>query len=748
MVRKNDALEYHRAGRPGKLEVVPTKPLVTQRDLSLAYSPGVAEPCLEIARDPELAWEYTARGNLVAVVTNGTAVLGLGNIGPLAGKPVMEGKACLFKKFADIDVYDLEITARDSAAFIDTVASLEPTFGGINLEDLKAPECFEIEAGLRARMGIPVFHDDQHGTAIISGAALMNGAELAGKKLGALKIVVSGAGASAIACAEFYVSLGVPVENITLVDSLGVIYAGREQGMNPYKARFARKDDGARTRADAVRGADVFLGLSKAGLCTPEMVRDMAPRPLIFALANPDPEISYPDAKGARPDAIVATGRSDYPNQVNNVLGFPFVFRGALDVRAREINEQMKIAAARALAALAHEPVPDSVAEAYGVRAFRFGPEYIIPKPFDTRVLWWCAPAVAGAAIESGAARLRLDLDEYREQLRRRIGGVEQTLMRRIVHRAKSAPRRVVFPEGDNIKVLRACQIVLDEGIARPILLGHERKIRQRATELDLDLEGVEIIHPPDAPQIQAYGRELFDLRCRKGVTALSAARLITRRIYFGMMMVRHGDAAGLVAGLTAPYPDTIRPALQVLGIRREVRRATGMYMMLLKNDVKFFADATVNIDPDAETLADIAIQVADAVRAFEITPRIAMISFSNFGSAPHPESQRVAAAVEIVRRLRPDLEIDGEVQADIAVDAEKLHELFPFTRLTEAANVLVFPSLAAGNAAYKVLAALGGATAIGPILLGVQKPVAVLPRDANVDTIVNMTAYTVARSG
>jgi malate dehydrogenase (oxaloacetate-decarboxylating)(NADP+) len=748
MIRKNDALEYHRVGRPGKLEVVPTKPLVTQRDLSLAYSPGVAEPCLEIAREPELAWDYTARGNLVAVVTNGTAILGLGNIGPLAGKPVMEGKACLFKKFADIDVYDLEITARDSATFIETVAALEPTFGGINLEDLKAPECFEIEAGLRARMGIPVFHDDQHGTAIISGAALMNGAELAGKRLGDLKIVVSGAGASAIACADFYVSLGVPVENVTLVDSLGVIYAGREQGMNPYKARFARKDDGARTRADAAHGADVFLGLSKAGLCTPDMLRTMARRPLVFALANPDPEISYPDAKEARPDAIVATGRSDFPNQVNNVLGFPFVFRGALDVRAREINQEMKIAAARALAALAHEPVPDSVAEAYGVRAFRFGPEYIIPKPFDTRVLWWCAPAVAEAAMASGVARLHVDLDEYREQLRRRIGGVEQTLMRRIVHRAKSAPRPIVFPDGDNIKVLRACQIVLDEGIARPILLGSERKIRQRAAELDLDLDGAEIVHPPDAPQIAAYGRELFDLRCRKGVTALSAARLVTRRIYFGMMMVRHGDASGLVAGLTAPYPDTIRPALQVLGTKPEVRRATGMYMMLLKNDVKFFADATVNIDPDAETLADIAIQVADAVRGFEVTPRIAMISFSNFGSAPHPESQKVAAAVEIVRRRRPDLEIDGEVQADIAVDTAKLHELFPFTRLAEAANVLVFPSLAAGNAAYKVLAALGGATAIGPILLGVQKPVAVLPRDANVDTIVNMTAYTVARSG
>jgi malate dehydrogenase (oxaloacetate-decarboxylating)(NADP+) len=747
MIRKNDALEYHRGGRPGKLEVVPTKPLVTQRDLSLAYSPGVAEPCLEIAANPEAVWDYTARGNLVAVVTNGTAVLGLGNIGPLAAKPVMEGKACLFKKFADIDVYDLEVDARDPARFIDTVAALEPTFGGINLEDLKAPECFEIEAGLRARMAIPVLHDDQHGTAIISGAALLNGAEISGKKVADLKIVVSGAGASAIACANFYVELGVSLENITMVDSIGVIYEGRAEGMNQWKARFARKDDGSRTRADALRGADLFLGLSKAGLCTAEMLKTMAPRPMVFALANPDPEIGYAEAKAARPDAIVATGRSDFPNQVNNVLGFPYVFRGALDVRAKEINEAMKIAAARALAALAHEPVPDSVAEAYDVSAFRFGPDYIIPKPFDTRVLWWCAPAVAEAAMQSGAARLTLNLDEYRERLQRRIGGTQHTIMRQIVQRAKTAPKRIVFPDGDNIKVLRACQIALDEGIARPILLGHERKIRARAAELDLDLEGVEIMSPPDSPKHAAYAAEYLALRCRKGVTALNAARLINRRIHFGMMMVRAGDADGLVAGLTAPYPDTIRPALQILGIRPDVRRATGMYMMLLKNGVKFFADATVNIDPDAETLADTAIQVADAARAFEVTPRIAMISFSNFGSAPHPESKKMADAVDIVRRRRPDLEIDGEIQADIAVEPEKLRELFPFSRLTDEANVLVFPTLAAGNAAYKVLAALGGATAIGPILLGVNKPVTVLPRDANVDTIVSMTAYTVARS-
>jgi malate dehydrogenase (oxaloacetate-decarboxylating)(NADP+) len=539
----------------------------------------------------------------------------------------------------------------------------------------------------------------------------------------------------------------VPVGNITMIDSMGVIYQGRKEGMNAYKERFARADNGARTRADALRGADVFLGLSKAGLVTREMLLTMADRPMIFALANPDPEVSYPDAKAARPDAIVATGRSDFPNQVNNVLGFPYIFRGALDVRARDINEAMKVAAAHSLAALAHEPVPDGVSEAYGVESFRFGADYIIPKPLDPRVLWWCAPAVAKAAMDSGVARISLDLDEYRERLQRRMGGAPQTIMRRMIARAKTAPKRIVFPEGDNIKVLRACQIILDEGIARPVLLGQEKRIRARAEELDLDLEGVEIIHPADSLLHAPYARELFDLRCRKGVNAASATRQMSRRITFGVMMVRRGEADGLVAGLTAPYPETIRPALQILGIRPDVRRATSMYMMLLKNDVKFFADPSINIDPDAETLADTAIQVADAVRAFEVAPRIAMISFSNFGSAPHPQSIRVAEAVEIVRRKRPELEIDGEVQADIALDNGKLHELFPFTRLTDGANVLVFPSLAAGNAAYKVLAALGGATAVGPILLGLNKPITVLPRDANVDTIVSMTAYTVTQA-
>ena len=743
---EDEALQFHAEGRPGKLSIAPHKPLVTQLDLSLAYSPGVAYPCLAIERDPSLAFDYTSKGNFVAVVSNGTAVLGLGDLGALAAKPVMEGKAALFKRFADIDSIDLEIDTKDVDEFVNCVRFLHPSFGGINLEDIRAPECFVIEERLRELLDIPVFHDDQHGTAIIATAGLINALHLTKRELRDIKMVVNGAGAASIACVELLKSMGLPGANVVLCDTRGVIYRGRTDGMNQWKSAHA-VETGARTLAEAMDGADVFFGLSAKGAVTQDMVKAMADKPIIFAMANPDPEITPEDARAVRPDAIIATGRSDYPNQVNNVLGFPYVFRGALDVRAKEINEAMKIAAAHALAALAHEPVPDSVAEAYDVSAFKFGPDYIIPKPFDTRVLWWCAPAVAEAAMKSGAARLTLDLEEYRERLQRRIGGTQHTIMRQIVQRAKSAPKRIVFPDGDNIKVLRACQIALDEKIARPILLGSERKIRQRAAELDLDLEGVEIISPPDSPRHAAYATEYLALRCRKGVTASNATRLVNRRIHFGMMMVRTGDADGLVAGLTSPYPDTIRPALQILGIRPDVRRATGMYMMLLKNGVKFFADATVNIDPDAATLADTAIQVADAARAFEVTPRIAMISFSNFGSAPHPESKKMAEAVDIVRRVRPDLEIDGEVQADIAVEPEKMRELFPFSRLTDEANVLIFPTLSAGNAAYKVLAALGGATAIGPILLGVNKPVTVLPRDANVDTIVSMIAYTVARS-
>ena len=747
MVRREEALEYHSKGRPGKLEVVSTKPLLTQRDLSLAYSPGVAEPCRAIAEDEDKVWEYTARGNLVAVVTNGTAVLGLGNIGPLAGKPVMEGKAGLFKKFADIDVFDIELAATEVDHVCSVVKALEPTFGGINLEDIKSPECFEIEKRLREELDIPVFHDDQHGTAIISGAALLNAARLTGRKLETIKVAVAGAGASAIACAEFYVSLGVKRENIVMSDKDGVIYEGRGQ-LDPYKARFARPDDKLRTLADAMRGADLLLGLSVGGIVTQDMVRSMADRPVIFALANPDPEISYADARSARPDAIIATGRSDFPNQVNNVLGFPFIFRGALDVRSRGINEEMKCAAATALAELAQEPVTPSVARLYGLDSMTFGPEYLIPKPFDPRVLFRVAPAVARAAMDSGQARLQLDVDEYTERLHRRMGGAHDTIMRRMVQRARWNPRRIVFFEGEHPYVLRACRILMDENIAEPVVLGRPDEIHGKCEELKLGFpRELEIIEPATSPLFEPFVKEMFQMRARKGVTEDMARRLVGRRVYFGAMMVKDGQADGMVGGMTAEYPMTIRPALQVLGTHEDVRRAAGMYMMVLRGGVKFFADTTVNIEPDAATLADIAIQAADAAQDFEVKPRVAMISFSNFGSAPHPESMKVARAVELVREKRPDLEIDGEIQADLAADGDKLERLFPFARLTDAANVFVFSNLSAGNAAYKVLAAMGGAVAVGPILLGIRKPVTVLPRDATVENIVNMTAYTVTQA-
>jgi malate dehydrogenase (oxaloacetate-decarboxylating)(NADP+) len=748
MIRKQDALEYHSVGRRGKIEVVPSKPLLTQRDLSLAYSPGVAEPCLEIAKEPDKVYDYTARGNLVAVISNGTAVLGLGDIGPAAGKPVMEGKGCLFKKFADIDVFDIELACKEPDAVVATVAALEPTFGGINLEDIKAPECFYIEEQLKKRLQIPVFHDDQHGTAIISGAALINALLLQHKKIEDVKVVVNGAGASAIACANFYLSLGVKRENLTLVDSTGVIYKGRTDGMNVYKEAFARSTE-ARSLADAVRGCDVLLGCSKAGLFTREMIASMNDRPIVFALANPDPEIGYKEARAVRDDLIMATGRSDFPNQVNNVLGFPFIFRGALDVRAREINEAMKVAASHALAELAKQDVPESVAQAYDAHAFRFGPDYIIPKPFDSRVLWWVAPAVAKAAMESGVSRIRVDIAEYAESLKRRVGG-SHTVLRRIVVKAKQSPRRIVFPEGDQHRVLRAVRQIVDEGIARPVLLGSARAIAAGVHELDLGdlVQRVEIINPRDYEQYPRYVEEYWAHRQRKGVTRELAHRIMGRRNPFGMMMVKLGDADGLVSGLTMSFPDTIRPALQIVGMRHGVKHATGMYLIILKNgDVKFFGDATVNIDPDAETLAEIAVQVADAVRDFDIVPRVAMISFANFGSVKHPEAEKVSRAVELVRKLRPGLEVDGEIQVDVALQPEFLRQQYPFTRLSGEPNVLVFPNLAAGNVAYKLMGTLGGAVTIGPILLGVAAPITVLPRNAPVETIVNMTAFTVAKA-
>ncbi len=745
MGRSTDALRYHTKGKAGKIEVVPTKPLVTQRDLSLAYSPGVAEPCLEIEKDPNKSYEYTSRANLVGVISNGTAVLGLGDIGALASKPVMEGKACLFKKFADIDVFDIEVNEKDVDRFVDVVAALEPTFGGINLEDIKAPESFEIEKKLKERMGIPVFHDDQHGTAIISGAALINACDLTGRRIDSCKVVVSGAGASAIACANFFVELGVPRKQIVLVDSKGVLHDGRDD-LNEYKAAFAHVDTEARTLEDAMVGADVFLGLSRGGLVTQDMVRSMGKKPIVFALANPDPEIPYEEAMAARDDVIVATGRSDHPNQVNNVLGFPYIFRGALDVRASTINEEMKVACARALATLARESVDDTVIEAYGGSALTYGPLYLIPKPFDPRVRWWVAPAVAKAAMESGVARLSIDIDEYSEKLKRRHGGVSYAIMKRIVRAARQDPKRIAFPEASNPKVLRAVEVVLEEEIAHPILLGRREEIEQSAAEVGLEgvLERVEILEPRDSDMFDAYADRLYKQRARKGMTAVKARTLMQRSNVFGTMMVSLGDADGMVSGLKLNYRETIRPALQIVGVKEGVRRVTSMYMMVLKDRVKFFADATVNIQPDAETLVEITAQVVEAVRGFGIRPRVALVSFSNYGSHPHAEPEAMRQALAMIREKMPDLEIDGEMQADFALDKERLDEIFPFNTLTDEANVIIFPNLSAANASYKILKSIGGASAVGPFLLGMAKPITVLQREVSVETIVNMTAYTV----
>jgi malate dehydrogenase (oxaloacetate-decarboxylating)(NADP+) len=746
MSRKEDALDYHRRGRKGKVEVVPTKPLVSQLDLSLAYTPGVAEPCLEIAADPDKSWEYTARANLVAVISNGTAVLGLGDIGPAAGKPVMEGKACLFKKFADIDVFDLEVAEKDVDKFCDIVAALEPTFGGINLEDIAAPACFEIERKLRERMRIPVFHDDQHGTAIISGAGLLNAAELAGKRLPAIKLVVSGAGAAAIACVEFFCSLGLTAAHVTLVDSKGVVHAGRTD-LNAQKRKFARPDDGRRTLADAIRGADMFMGVSVANIVSAAMLHTMADRPIVFALANPDPEISYPDAIAARPDAIVATGRSDFPNQVNNVLGFPYIFRGALDCRATAVSEAMKLAAARALADLTREPVPDSVIMAYGGKALKMGPDYFIPKPFDPRVLWWVAPAVAKAAMESGVARIKFDIDAYRDQLRGRSSNAAYSIMRTITTEAQRDPRRIVFPHAANPRLLRAVQQIVDEDIARPVLLGRAHEITALCRDMSLDLiDRVQIIDPR-TPANAAYAERLYQLRQRKGMTQFAAQALITKSDYYAAIMVDRGDADGMVTGLRLNYPETVRPPLEILGLSPGVKVAVGLYMMVLQNSVKFFGDTVFNIFPDAETLADITVQIADAVQGFGVTPRVAMISYSNFGSVRHPDVTRIHRALELVRDRRPDLEIDGEMQPEHALDPVKRQQDYGFSRLTKSANTLVFSSLAAGNAAYQIAKAVGGASAVGPILLGLAKPVAAVQNDATVEEIVNLTSHVVLKA-
>jgi malate dehydrogenase (oxaloacetate-decarboxylating)(NADP+) len=701
-------------------------------------------PCLEIQKDPALAYKYTSKGNLVAVVSNGTAVLGLGNIGAAAGKPVMEGKAVLFKRFADIDVFDIELATEDPKEVIRTCQLLEPTFGGINLEDIKAPDCFIIEEELRRTMRIPVFHDDQHGTAIIAGAALLNAAALCGKRLDEIDIVFNGAGASAISCAEHIVRLGAKRERITMCDSAGVIYKGRTKGMNSYKERFAINTD-ARTLEEALQGADVFFGLSAGNCVSPEMIRQMADRPIIFAMANPDPEISYEVAKAARPDAIIATGRSDYPNQVNNVLGFPFIFRGALDVRATTINDEMKLAATHALAALAREDVPDAVRRAYASETLEFGPEYIIPKPFDSRVLLWEAYAVARAAIETGVAQLPIDLARYRDTLERRLGRSHE-VMRIMIHKAQRSPKRVVFPEGSEDKILRAAQILIDEKIAAPILLGDADAIRQRASDLRLHMNGsLEIIDPANAPNRDKYTEELFHVRQRKGLTYTDAKTAVHDPNVFGSMMVRMGDADALIGGVTQHYPDVIRPALQAVPLRSGFRRVAGVYLVITqKGDLYFLADATVNIEPDAEDLAEIAISAAECARRFDVDPRIAMLSFSNFGSTRHPLSQKVRRAVEIVKHRAPELMIDGEMQADTAVSPEILEKLYPFSSLKGGANVLVFPNLEAGNVAYKLLSKLGNAELIGPILIGLSKPVHVLQREAEVNDIVKMTALAV----
>jgi malate dehydrogenase (oxaloacetate-decarboxylating)(NADP+) len=735
---RQDALDYHRRGRPGKIEVTPTKPLVTQRDLSLAYSPGVAEAVLAIADDPVQVFELTARANLVAVVSNGTAILGLGDRGSLASKPVMEGKGVLFKRFADIDVFDIEIDARTAEEVISVVKAIAPTFGGINLEDIKAPECFEIEETLKREIDIPVFHDDQHGTAIISAAALLNAVELIGKRLEELKIVVSGAGASAIATARFYVSLGVRKENLIMVDSRGVIYQGSQEGMNPYKAEFAVETE-ARTLADAMVGADVILGLSAAGLVTQDMVKSMAGDPLVFVLANPDPEIMPEAVYEVRPDAIVATGRSDYPNQVNNVLGFPFLFRGALDTYATEINEAMKLAAARALADLTREDVPDSVLTAYGLESIRFGREYLIPKPLDPRVLLYVAPAVARAAMESGVARRPLDLDEYREQLIRRQGHAHW-VRSDIISRARASGKpRLVFAEGKEPKIIRAAYRVQTEGIGTPVLLGNVDLVRSEIAGCGLEFSP-EIVDPAEAGRHARYIEALYQRRHRKGMTQARADKLLYDPNYFGATMVRVGDADAFISGLTYEYPEVIRPALQVVGTREDVIYAAGLYIVMVKGRVFIFADATVNITPNSEALAEIAVLASDFARRIGLEPRAAMLSFSNFGSTPHADALKVRKAVELVRQKRPDIVIDGEMQADTAVVPEIIERRYPFSRVKDA-NVLIFPDLDSANIAYKLLGRLAGAETIGPILLGMSRPVHVLQAGDDVEDIVAIAA-------
>ncbi|HKU26457.1 MAG TPA: NADP-dependent malic enzyme [Candidatus Sulfotelmatobacter sp.] len=743
LVSKQQALDYHSGSRAGKIEITPTKPCRTQRDLSLAYTPGVAEPCLEIQRNPHDVYKYTGRGNLVAVLSNGTAVLGLGDIGALAGKPVMEGKAVLFKRFADVDVLDIEVNTHDADEIIKLCQLLEPTFGGINLEDIKAPDCFHIEETLRKTMKIPVFHDDQHGTAIISGAALLNAVEIVGKDIGRVHVVFNGAGAAGIACAEHYVRLGVKRENIILCDTKGVVYSGRKEGMNKYKESFAH-DTGIRTLAEALVNADVFVGLSVKGALTPEMVRSMARDPIVFAMANPDPEMTYEEAKACRPDVIIATGRSDYPNQVNNVLGFPFIFRGALDVRATTINQEMELAATCALARLAKEDVPDSVCRAYGVASLQFGREYLIPKPFDPRVLMWEASAVAEAAMRTGVAQEPVNLENYRAQLERRLGKAYE-VSRTMIHKAQANPKQVVFPEGDNEKILRACHTLVEEKIGKPILLGDMQKIQRKAHELSVDIDGMQIIDPASSEHREVYIHELFRLRQRRGVTLQEATTLIDNRNVFGSMMVRMGDADALVSGVTQHFPDTIRPALQIVRMREGLHRVSGCYVIITrKGEVFFLADTSVNIEPTAEELVEIALCTAHMARRFDLVPRLALLSFSSFGGVDHPICTKVRKAVELIKYADPTLIVDGEIMADEALSPEIIEQHYPFSALKGGANVLIFPDLASANIACKLAAKVGGGELIGPILMGMNRPVHVLQRTASVEEIVNVAAIAV----
>jgi len=743
-IRKQDALNYHMQGQPGKIEVVPTKVLSSQLDLALAYSPGVAEPCLEIAANKEDVYKYTSKGNLVAVISNGTAVLGLGNIGPEASKPVMEGKGVLFKKFAGIDVFDIEIDEEDPDAFIKIVKSLEPTFGGVNLEDIKAPECFKIETELREKMNIPIMHDDQHGTAIISAAALLNALELVEKKIDQIKIVVNGAGAAAVSCTKLYIALGAKKENIVMCDSKGVLNKSRTN-LDDIKKQFVT-DRAIVTLAEAVSGSDVFIGLSVADALTPEMLLSMTENPIVFALANPHPEIDYNLARKTRKDAILATGRSDHPNQVNNVLGFPYIFRGALDVRATEINEEMKLAAVHSLAELAKEPVPDMVVKAYGTDKIQFGREYLIPKPLDTRLITTVSPAVAKAAMDSGMAKHPItDWGQYHNDLQKRIG-IDQKLMSRIIDRAKKNPKRVVFAEATHHKILKAAQVLKDEGIAHPILLGDKKEIHRLMEEHHLDLHDCPIYYPREENEIvHRYAEELYKKRQRKGLTYQDCLRLMRERNYYGAMMVEHGDADALVSGLTKDYPKTILPSLQIIGTAEGVNRVAGMYIITNKQGTFFFADTTVNVDPNAQELAEIIELTARGVKFFDMDPRIAVLSYSNFGSSKGEVPEKTREAVRLARAKNPDLIVEGDIQANVALNTQIQHETFPFSALAKkAANTLIFPNLTSGNIAYKLLMEIGGAEAIGPILLGMKKPVHILQLGSSIREIVNMTAIAV----